>query len=498
MKILPHLLMLIATLSNAQVGIGTTTPAGALDLNPTVPTNYGLIAPRVSLTSTILQAPVINPQGGAIPAGTVVYNMATAGVPPDNVGPGLYYWNGLKWIAFAGSPGGLDWSLTGNSSTVPGSYVVPGPNYIGSSDNTPIHFSVNGLPRMRITTSGNVGIGQSSTVSTRLTVDSALATDGTIAATSIGSDVAFVIPTASFKNNATTNYSTAIIANTPNAAGAASPNIAIRAASGNASYISPMAAQNIAITANSTDTAIYAITEGTTATTRRAGEFRTNDTGISTDADANDPSAYLAGYANGVDINNGGNIRNVKYGGYFYGGNANAFAYVGVRLSSNFGGSSNYKILGAGTVSTIVSSNKDNDPKKIMFAPEAPEVLFEDYGTGQLSNGTVKIDIDPVFSKNIFIDDMHPLKVFIQLEGDCNGVFVTNKTKNSFIVKELNGGKSNVKFSWHIVGNRADEIEANGEKTSYQYLRYPDAPGSLTPSPIESKQLKPSKIEEQK
>lgn len=500
MKKLTPLLFFLTIYSYAQVGIGTTTPAGALDLNPTVATNYGFVAPRVALTSTIVEAPVVNPQTGAIPAGTVVYNTATAGVAPNNVGPGLYYWNGTKWIAFAGSPGGLDWSLTGNSSTVPGSYAVPGVNYIGSSDNTPIHFSVNGQPRMRITTSGNVGIGMSSTVSTRLTVDSALATDGTIAATSIGSDAAFIIPTASFKNNTTTNYSTAIIANTPAIAGAASPNIAIRAASGNASYISPSSAKNIAITANSTDTAIYAITEGTTDTNRHAGEFRTNDAGISTDSDANDPVAYLAGYVPGIDVDFGGPtaLRDLKYGGYFYGGNASAYSYVGVRLSSSFGGSSNYKILGPGTVSTIVSSNKANDSKKIMFAPEAPEVLFEDYGTGQLTNGTVKIDIDPIFAKNIFVDEKHPLKVFIQLEGDCNGVFVTNKSKNGFTVKELNSGKSNVKFSWHIVGNRADETEANGEKTTYQSLRYPDAPSALTPTAIESKELKPSKIDEDK
>ena len=488
---------------NAQVGIGTTTPAGALDLNPTVATNYGFVAPRVALTSTIVEAPVVNPQTGSIPAGTVVYNTATDGVAPNNVGPGLYYWNGSKWIAFAGSPGGLDWSLTGNSSTVPGSYTVPGVNYIGSSDNTPIHFSVNGLPRMRITTSGNVGIGQSSTVSTRLTVDSALATDGTISATSIGSDASFLIPTGAFKNNATTNYATAIIANTSAIAGGASPNIAIRAASGNTSYISPSSAKNIAITANSTDTAIYAITEGTTDTNRHAGEFRTNNAGVSTDGDANDPIAYLAGYATTIDVDPGGPTanRDIKYGGYFYSG-ANSFAYVGAKLSANYnpgsGNTTDFKIIGYGAVSTIVSSDKKNDTKKIMFAPEAPEVLFEDYGTGQLTNGSIKIDIDPIFARNIFVDEKHPLKVFIQLEGDCNGVFVTNKSKNGFTVKELNGGKSNVKFSWHIVGNRADEDQANGNKTIYQSLRYPDAPGPLTPTAIESKELKPSKTEEEK
>ena len=497
MKKLTPLLFFLTIYASAQVGIGTTTPAGALDLNPTIATNYGFVAPRVALTSTILQAPVVNPQTGVIPAGTVVYNTATAGVAPDNVGPGLYYWNGVKWIAFAGSPGGLDWSLTGNTSTVPGTYAAPGANYIGSTDNTPIHFSVNGLPRMRITTTGNVGIGMSSVATTRLTIDAIPTTDSALATTNSGSDVAFVIPSASFKNTAT-NYATGLIVNTDKAPLLVSPNIALRAASGNTSYISPTAQSNIAITANATNLSFYGITEGTTDTNRRAAEFRTNDAGISTDSDINDPVAYLAGYASAADLNGSAanGIRGLKYGGYFYGG-TDAYSYVGATITSggNFAGTTLFKIVGPGTVSTIVSSDKKNDTKKIMFAPEAPEVLFEDYGTGQLTNGSVKIDIDPIFAKNIFVDEKHPLKVFIQLEGDCNGVFVTNKSKNGFTVKELNGGKSNVKFSWHIVGNRADEIFENGEKSTYQSLRYPDAPGSLKVTPVEAKELKPSKID---
>jgi hypothetical protein len=63
-----------------------------------------------------------------------------------------------------------------------------------------------------------------------------------------------------------------------------------------------------------------------------------------------------------------------------------------------------------------------------MFAPEAPEVLFEDYGVGQLINGEAITSIDPIFSNNSHVDSNHPLKVFIQLEGDCNGVYVTNKS----------------------------------------------------------------------
>lgn len=146
-KLLP-LLFFLPLFSNAQVGIGTTTPAGALDLNPTITTNYGLVTPRVALTATNAQAPVVNPQTGVIPAGTVVYNTATAGVSPNNVGPGLYYWDGTKWIAFAGSPGGLDWSLNGNTGTTAGT------NFVGTTDTQDLVFKTNGTERARILQGG--------------------------------------------------------------------------------------------------------------------------------------------------------------------------------------------------------------------------------------------------------------------------------------------------------------------------------------------------------
>jgi hypothetical protein len=52
------------------------------------------------------------------------------------------------------------------------------------------------------------------------------------------------------------------------------------------------------------------------------------------------------------------------------------------------------------------------------------------------------------FEKNQ--DDFEHLKINIQLEGDCNGVFISKKTSEGFEVKELQKGKSNIKFSWSI------------------------------------------------
>lgn len=165
---------------------------------------------------------------------------------------------------------------------------------------------------------------------------------------------------------------------------------------------------------------------------------------------------------------------NTAFGGYFI--NDNSYAYVG---GWNFDASTNmftpYKIIGNGAVSTIVDDVAGN--KVTMFCPESPEVLFQDYGMGQLVNGQVVIDIDPTFAKNILVDAAHPLKVFIQLEGDCNGVFVANKSANGFTVTELASGTSNTSFSWMIVATRKNEMI--GTKEASYDVRFPAAPAML-------------------
>lgn len=156
-----------------------------------------------------------------------------------------------------------------------------------------------------------------------------------------------------------------------------------------------------------------------------------------------------------------------RMGGLFYvssGGGINAVATVGSVVDNVV-----YKILGFGTVNTLVQDNEGKE--RIMTAPEAPEALFQDYGIGNLVNGYAKIDIDPILTKNIRVDETHPMKVFIQLEGDCKGVYVFNKTATSFEVKELQNGNSNVSFSYQIVAFRADE-ERNGQVSRYSDMRF--------------------------
>ncbi len=64
--------------------------------------------------------------------------------------------------------------------------------------------------------------------------------------------------------------------------------------------------------------------------------------------------------------------------------------------------------------------------------------------TGQLQNGTTFIKFDQIQ------ENFNDLMINLQLEGDCNGLYISKKTKEGFEVKELQKGKSNVKFSWSI------------------------------------------------
>ena len=110
-------------------------------------------------------------------------------------------------------------------------------------------------------------------------------------------------------------------------------------------------------------------------------------------------------------------------------------------------------------------------------------MLFRsDFGIGQLVNGQAHITIDPDLAINLNVSNDHPLKVYITPEGDCNGVYVTNKSANGFDVVELQGGKSNIPFSWQIVATRANEeyqLRDGSTETSDYSKRFQPAPPPL-------------------
>lgn len=157
-----------------------------------------------------------------------------------------------------------------------------------------------------------------------------------------------------------------------------------------------------------------------------------------------------------------------RAGGYFESGTipTNAFTYV----AAYEGAGVPRKVMGNGTVNTVVTN--DAGEYVLLSAPEAPENLFQDYGSGQLLNGRAHITLDPTLARNILVNDQHPLRVFIQLRGDCGGVYVTNESGSGFDVVELQGGTSSTPFNWSVVANRANQTLSDGTVWNFAEERF--------------------------
>lgn len=473
---------------NAQVGVGTTTPNGALDVNSTT---QGIIPPRVALTALNVAAPVVNPAGGALVAGTLIWNTATAGTIPNNVVPGMYYWDGTRWISLAGSPGGLDWSLSGNTGTNPAT------NYVGTTDNVPLILRANSIERIRMGTAETVinedaqnydfrvesvnetemFLVDASTNHVHVRAASPFPTIDMFTSVGVANDYPI--------NGYATGQSSAGIYGRHSTAATGSNMNSGGAFDGAGNGFSNQAGWNVGAVGTGKQAGIYGTATNPTSNTdaRQGGLFS-----ITSTANTVQSIASIAGFGNAS-----GPYTDVYYGGYFDSNQStDDYAYIGLRY--NPPGAlplADYGILSAGTKSTMVKDDAGNN--RIMYCTEAPEVLFQDFGEGELVNGKAVIKLEDVLSKNI--SDKKPVKVFIQLEGDCNGVFITNKSNKGFTVIELNNGKSNTKFSWQIIGNRADSKDANGNVTSdYDDQRFPIGPGRIKfPEPGTSKSEKREK-----
>jgi hypothetical protein len=119
-KVIITFVCLIALNSKAQnVGVNGTgavpDPSAMLDV---AATDKGVLVPRVALTAANIAAPVVAPLTSLL-----VYNTATAGVSPNNVIPGYYYWDGARWARlYSGT-----W-LNGGSTTAVGKFYINGIN----------------------------------------------------------------------------------------------------------------------------------------------------------------------------------------------------------------------------------------------------------------------------------------------------------------------------------------------------------------------------------
>jgi len=165
-KIVLSLLLLMAVIfSYSQgVGIGTNTPDASAALDITA-SNKGLLMPRIALTGINDSATIVSPATGLL-----VYNTATAGIPPVNVKPGYYYYTGSRWqklVQQGNAPGdlqywnGTQWALlpagaNGQTLSICNGVPVWGPCNVNAVLPTVSTASVIAVAATSATAGGNV------------------------------------------------------------------------------------------------------------------------------------------------------------------------------------------------------------------------------------------------------------------------------------------------------------------------------------------------------
>jgi hypothetical protein len=141
--------------------------------------------------------------------------------------------------------------------------------------------------------------------------------------------------------------------------------------------------------------------------------------------------------------------------GFFTVSAAGSGTHYGVQAYEAPGGSgaavyANGDFAASGTKSAVMRTSKGTT---LMYAMESAEVWFEDFGEGMLINGQADIELDPFFLETVTIDENHPMKVFIQLNDECNGTYVKTSF-TGFTVYELQQGRSNASFTYRVVAKR--------------------------------------------
>jgi len=133
----------------------------------------------------------------------------------------------------------------------------------------------------------------------------------------------------------------------------------------------------------------------------------------------------------------------------------------------------------SGTVTSAVSV-KGGTRKVAMPSIGSPSNWFEDAGSGQLVNGSTVVALDPDFIETVNTHSEY--HVFLTPNGDCRGLYISNRTPSSFEVRELGGGTASVPFSYRIMALRKNYesirfADHTNDPTFKRMMRKPGQPG---------------------
>jgi hypothetical protein len=106
-----------------------------------------------------------------------------------------------------------------------------------------------------------------------------------------------------------------------------------------------------------------------------------------------------------------------------------------------------------GTVSGAVAVVVGGAKRKVaLSAIESPQNWFEDAGEAATVNGAAVVQLDSTYRQTVSAEMKY--QVFLTPYGDCKGLYVTNRTANSFEVHELGAGTASLSFGYRIMALR--------------------------------------------
>jgi hypothetical protein len=109
-----------------------------------------------------------------------------------------------------------------------------------------------------------------------------------------------------------------------------------------------------------------------------------------------------------------------------------------------------------------------------VYSQESPQVWFEDFGSASLVGGVATVKLESKYAQ--LVNTKMPYHVVVTPNGDCHGLYVARKDQNTFEVRELGGGQSNVEFDYRISALR------NGfEKVRLEPAKVPSAAAPKRP-----------------
>lgn len=361
-------------------------------------TTKGLLIPRMTSAQ---RTAIATPATGLLVYDTTVNN--------------FYYYDGTTWRLLLNTTTG--WALTGNS--------IAATDFIGTTNAQPFRFYCNNIERFRINpTDGEIVAGATA---------SPYAGDEMCAvATAV---MTFALNGYSAQNGSGT-WGETLTASTTNFS-------AVQGVYGGSGAGAGVLGNYNGTNTSNTRAGVVGICGLPAAAAAGAGVY-----GQNTIASGNQRMGVLGTY-NGAAYGIG--VYGIGFGGGIITGNNDA-GVVGWRTNnSNYSGYFNGNhVIANGTKSASVPTTKGN---QLLYCAESPEVWFEDLGGGKLVNGQATIQLDALFLETVVIDDKHPMRVFIQMEGESQEVYVT-KTNTSFTVKERNNGHSNADFSYRVMAKR--------------------------------------------